>query len=77
MVGIIVHYLILSTKEWRGLFCNGAVIGTFAAHLSVAQGAKRVHKLKVRSNKPPYNHSYGALALSAAGISQYIQIIIY
>ena len=71
MAGIIVHYLILSTKEWRGLFRGGAVIGTFVAHLSAAQGAKRVPKLEVGSNKPPYSHSYGALALSAARVSQY------
>ena len=71
MAGIIVHYLILSTKEWRGLFHSGAVIGTFVAHLSVAQGAKRVPKLKAESNKPPYSHSYGTLALSAARVSQY------
>ena len=33
MTLVIVHYLILSMKDWRGLFCSGAVIGTFVAHL--------------------------------------------
>ena len=63
--------LILSTKKWWGLFCSGSIIGIFAAHLMAAQGARRVPELEVESKRPAYNHSYGALALSAAGVSQF------
>ena len=68
--------LILSTKKWRGLFRSGSVIGTFAAHLTAAQGARRVPELEVESKRPAYDHSYGALALSAAGVSQFSCFII-
>ena len=77
MTLVIVYYLILSTKGWRGLFHSGAVISTFAAHLSATQGVKGVPKLKVGSAKPPYDHFYGALTLSAARVSHLIQLIIY
>ena len=66
----IIYLLILSTKEWHGLFHSGSVVGTFTVHIVAAQGARRVPELEVGSAKPPYNHSYGALALSAAGVSQ-------
>ena len=62
----IIYLLILSTKEWCGLFHSSSVVGTFAVHLVAAQGARRVPELEVRSAKPSYDHSYGALALSAA-----------
>ena len=68
--------LILSTKKWWGLFCSGSTIGIFAAHLTAAQGARRVPELEVKSKRPAYNHSYGALALSAAGVSQFGCLII-
>ena len=51
----IVHYLILSTKEWWGLFCSSTVIGTFVAHLPAAQRARSVPELKVRLAQPPYD----------------------
>ena len=68
--------LILSTKKWWGLFCSGSVIGTFVAHLMATQGARRVPELEVKSKRPAYNHSYGALSLSAAGVSQFSCFII-
>ena len=62
--------LILSTKKWWGLFHSGSIIGTFVAHLMAAQGARRVPELEVESKRPTYDHSYSALAFSAAGVSQ-------
>ena len=53
-------------KEWCGLFCNGAIIGTFAAHLTAAQEAKTVLELKVKGVKPTFANSYVALALCEA-----------
>ena len=63
--------LILSTKKWWGLFHSVSIIGTFVAHLTAAQGARRVPELEVESKRPDYDHSYSALALSAAGVSQF------
>ena len=69
--------LILSTKKCQGLFHSSSIIGTFAAHLMAAQGTRRIPELEVESKKPAYNHFYGALALSAAGVSQFDCFIIY
>ena len=68
--------LILSTKKWLGLFHSSSIIGTFVAHLTAAQGVRRVPELKVKSKRPAYDHSYSALALSAAGVSQFSCFII-
>ena len=61
----IIYLLILSTKEWQGLFHSGSVVGTFVANLVVAKGVRRVLELEVRSAN---DHSYGTHALSAAGV---------
>ena len=68
--------LIISTKKWQGLFHSGPIIGTFAAHLTATQGARRVPELEVESKRPAYDHSYATLALSAAGVSQFSCFII-
>ena len=44
-------------------------MGTFAAHLGAVQGAIQIPELKVDGMKPPFPQAYGALALSAAGVS--------
>ena len=48
--------------KWQGLFCNGAIIGTFAAHLTAGQGEKMVLELEVEGVQPTFPH-YDALAL--------------
>lgn len=46
-----------------------AIIGTFAAHFTAAQGVKMVLELEVERVKPTFPHSYGALVLCRAGVS--------
>ena len=44
----IIYNLLLNVyKKWHGLFHNGAIIGTFSAHLTATQGEKTVLELEV------------------------------
>ena len=68
----IIPYQLHLFKQWRGLLRNGAILGTFAAHLVAIQGAKQIPDLEVDGAKPAFAQAYGALALCAAGVSHEI-----
>ena len=46
----------------------------FVAHLSAAQGAKTILELEAEGAKPAFSHSYSALALCGAGVSNFALI---
>ena len=63
-------------QKWCGLFHSGAILGTFSAHLTAAQGAKQIPDIEVNGVKPAFSQAYGALALSAAGVSLFITFLV-
>ena len=64
-------------KQWRGIFCSAAVLGTFAAHFVAIQGAQQIPDLEADGAKPAFAQAYGALALCAAGVSLCIIFLVH